>query len=176
MWSQTTRALISISGTITTSVNVIDAATDSAKVSVRTGLVLTYCADRLSIESHAQAWRDATAAARILPDVAEQFEPRGFEHDMSVLVDVRGQQPRNFRGIPSGAAQTGRAHVVVTVGGTDMYVYDLAAFDSCVAAWTSAAALGALAFPAESIDAFDDVIRRADAKERRKLDRKHQRI
>ena len=54
MWKQTTRALVSLSGTIPTSVNITDAATENAKVSVRTGLVLTYCGDRLSIETYAR--------------------------------------------------------------------------------------------------------------------------
>ncbi len=172
MWSQKSRSYNSISGTIPTSVNVTDAASPQSKVAVKTGLILTYCADRLSVETYRRAFLDgATYAAAVLPETAPQDIGKGYDHDLSLIVDVKGTQPINTQAVTATASRTGHPHVIVAVGNTVFYLYDRVAFDACLAAWTLASQLAAAAFPNETVDSFEQVLATADAGERRRFER-----
>ncbi|HET6909880.1 MAG TPA: hypothetical protein VFH54_11120, partial [Mycobacteriales bacterium] len=143
---------------------------DSPYVQVQIGSTLVYAYDLAAVRTFARAWADAASRpVHLLPEDSPCQPATGCL--TAVSVTVRGEQRQRVLFVAAQASPDGRTHLLVTVGPLTVAVYDRAALDSYIGAWTLAVDYARRVFVDPEPDAFDEIAERERQRELRHFER-----
>lgn len=127
----TAEVTLTVHGVQATCVQVQDAGTDNASISLRIGLSLIRLLDRASARTLADAWRNCTPASRSLPPSSELADAPTNSSRAAVTVTIAGRPPTSsyFQRLRDRTSS-----VTLRIGGLVFDIRDRAAYASALGA------------------------------------------